>query len=483
MAVLDSQKLVILVGTNYQFQFMKKVSESELRRRNVCIPNIEGLKYFKGPNDISIVQIDDIYKKQDLQELIKAGVRKMILVGSEHTGCSVFLEILFYSMTQKLINSELHADIEVMNLNVVKSEISSEAAEFLGQTDSKSACESSKNLTLSLIDINAPPLSDEPWWKWENWNSKARKCQQLKFACFEVIELYTISYALLIKQEQKPAAEEDRRKRASLLTTVTKRLLKEICRPFYLKCNIDVESGELESYTYYALLTLNIIWLSVFINPLSTKPYKHLFQTIQIIRDTQDSRKCSATKYSTTNNNFLKKFAENLLNSRTARSNRWNENDFKPFLSIRTSFKVYDKHRKDFEDEANIDRLIKKGKILADILSEMASESLTRMKSKIREKSEITALVDRIESYQEIPMLLVEQPIRCAMESVEYNPNHVQATETLMESLSLFSDLVNEMYNLERKLKEREIKRNPSHVRAVESLMDSLTLKFGSIMK
>ena len=375
-----------------------------------------------------------------------------------------------------------------------KSEFSAKTVEFLGQTDSKGACESSKNVTESSkngksMEIIASSFSDEPFWKWENWKRKAWKCQQLKFPCAEVIGLYTTSYAFLIKQEQKHrkegkkcAAEKDRRKRASLLTTVTKRLLKEICRPFYLKCNIDVEPGELDSYTFYALLTLNIILPLVFINPFSTKPYKHLFQAIQIIRDTQDSRKCSARKCSAAkNNNFLKKFAENLLNNRTARSNRWNENDFKPFLSISTSFKVYDKHRKDFEVEANIDRLIKKGKILADILSDMASESLTRMKSKIREKSEITALVDRAESYQEIPMLLVEQPIRCAMESVEYNPNHVQATETLMESLSLFSDLVNEMYNLERKLKERKIKRNPSHVRAVETLMDSLSLKFRSI--
>ena len=85
-AFFDSQKIVILVGTNYQFQFLTKASESELHQRNVCLPNIEGLKYFKGPNDISIVQIDDIYKKQELQELIKAGLRKVIIVGSEHTG-------------------------------------------------------------------------------------------------------------------------------------------------------------------------------------------------------------------------------------------------------------------------------------------------------------------------------------------------------------------------------------------------------------
>ena len=106
------------------------------------------------------------------------------------------------------------------------------------------------------------------------------------------------------------------------------------------------------------LLLLKFALETIFINPLSTKPYKHLFQANQIIRATQEIRKSSATK----NNNFLKTFAENLLNSRTVLSNRWNENDFKPFLSLCTSFKAYDKHRKDFEDETNIDHLIKKGK-------------------------------------------------------------------------------------------------------------------------
>ena len=83
-----------------------------------------------------------------------------------------------------------------------------------------------------------------------------------------------------------------------------------------------------------------------------------MFQANQIIRATQEIRKSSATK----KNKFLKTFAENLLNSRTVLSNRWNENDFKPFLSLCTFFKAYDKHRKDFEDETNIDHLIKKGK-------------------------------------------------------------------------------------------------------------------------
>ena len=90
----------------------------------------------------------------------------------------------------------------------------------------------------------------------------------------------------------------------------------------------------------------------------------------------------------------------------------------------------------------------------------MALVSLTRMKLTIRERSGITALVHRIKAYQQIAAMLLfkQQPIRCAMESLEYNPNHVQATETLMESLSLFSDLVSEMYNLERKLKEQRSK-------------------------
>ena len=80
-------------------------------------------------------------------------------------------------------------------------------------------------------NFDTPPLSDEPWWKWENWKIKGRKCHQLKFSCFDVIELYANSYTLLIKQEQKHkeggekrAAEEHRRNRTSMLTTVTKNI-------------------------------------------------------------------------------------------------------------------------------------------------------------------------------------------------------------------------------------------------------------------
>ena len=116
----DSQKIVILVGTNYQFHFITKASEFELRQRNVRLPNIDGLRYFKGPNDISIVQIDDIYKKRNLQQLIKAGVRKVILVGSQHTDGSVFLENFFYWITGRIIVSVHPADFEITNLTKLK---------------------------------------------------------------------------------------------------------------------------------------------------------------------------------------------------------------------------------------------------------------------------------------------------------------------------------------------------------------------------
>ena len=208
----NTNGVAVLVGINSSFNFMTEMSESELKSKNIDLPEVKGVKYFKGTNEVVILQMVDVYKRDDLEELIRVGLKRLVVVGNNHTDT---LQYLFYCYTESILSEKYSHQFEVLN------QLCSHALQYFGvmyflkQRDSDNI---SEQFIFNKKQVLDGFQNDEPWCKWENWQNKANECCRLGMPFSYFLKMSHFSHRLLniTESNHKYKLDKTRKKKRSL---------------------------------------------------------------------------------------------------------------------------------------------------------------------------------------------------------------------------------------------------------------------------
>ena len=455
----ESKSLVFLVGTNFGFNFITPISQSKLKEQNICLPNIEETQYFKGPNDVIILQKEDLYRKKDVEEIISAGLKKLIIVGGRvmHS-----LQTKFYCHTDTALNCELFSGkFEVKNLIFIYNSddsFSSQLNRFLNRTDNTSKTELQMlSGADEYCEFDELLRSNEPYFKWENWKQKACESRRLHLPSSFVSDIFTDCIQLLEKERinyqfYQTSITASATQYPKALIKIFNRLLKlyssEISKPSYVLNDLIVAPDETYSFQWFAFKALHSAEIVIKFHPRYVKTFHQVYRVLEIVRD-----KLVKGVQAKLLDNLSVHEAEDGLRQRVVtglRHLKMIDSASAPNLSQKCNFCSL--QRKEYDNEKNLGKLNARKEQLAEIVCELATLFLAQIKEKEIKKDSIEA---RLQSFQNVLTFVIQQPIRFALEALEWNPTHKPAIHVLNESFSFFAVILNEIYNLATKVEKR----------------------------
>ena len=81
----DSNENKILIGVIHDYMQFEDISSHYFEDTSSCnfihFPKVEGLRILRTPGGMNVLQIDDIYRTEDIEELIRFGIKRMIILG------------------------------------------------------------------------------------------------------------------------------------------------------------------------------------------------------------------------------------------------------------------------------------------------------------------------------------------------------------------------------------------------------------------
>ena len=452
-----TDRAVVLIGTIIDVNILAEVSDLELHHRNICKPSIESMRCFMGPNNVIFFQLEDIYKKRDLEELVRVQLRKIFIVG-----CTFFCEshqLLLNVLTNRIFNSEPFSGyFEVRNLaswyNVGK--LSFFPLEYyleLTDTSDRNMMSRLKNFVYHWeTSEDAEVLkSIPPYYRWYNWKDRVKELRRLKHTTSEVTMIwYSSLFSTGIIQEnfefQKVSIRYSRELK-NLYLKFGKLQLKEISKPTYISNDFALDSGEFFSFQWFALQALCLASDVLEREPCCPRAYHLIFQVLKIIRAK------IVGNWAEDNGD------EKLMQQKTSLENAVLVIGLKNFavLKCEVEFSMNFFMDECFLSQVSPEHSVTAIKQKASVISDAAGKMLNKLlKNEIGRKG----ISERLNFYNTMLCALLLGPIRISLESLEWNPNQNEVTESLNKSISFFAELVNEVHNLARKQEKTNLTRN-----------------------
>ena len=444
----ESNSLVLLVGTYFRFNFITPITQSEVVNRSNCQPKIKRIQYFNGPNNVIILQLEDLYKKKHLEELKRIGLRTIILVGARHSN---YWSWNFYWHTDRILHSNafcgqfevrsllfLHDNYDQLSIQLERSLNKNESHDnFELQNFGKSDDIFKDDQLLKL---------NEPYLKWENWKEKAKESRRLSLPTSRVSAIYNDCLNLMQKGSIK-----DPEKYIKLYVAMCQLYLTEISKPVYSLKDLDIDSEEYNSFQCFAFGALTTAGFVLEQDARCVEAYHQIYRAIKVITNKQASG-CQELEEDDINET-IQKSEEDLRHANTTglRNLDLLHANIGPTLSEKCDLLFL--KRKDYENEADSDTLFAKRKELAEITCELAIDFLNQ----ITESGVSYHVIEfRLNPYLEVLSAVLEQPIRCALESLEWNPRHEPAFDVLKKSFAFYTLILNEVYNIATKIEKRK---------------------------
>ena len=447
---MEPSSILFLVGTNFEFSFVTPISQSKLKERNICLPKIEGVQHFEGPNDVIILQKEDLYRNKDVKALITAGMKSIIIVGGKIFS---YLQKRFYFYTDSVLSSQLYSgQFQIANFTYIYDTdggFSSHLDRFLTETDSKKTGELQ---TLSGIDedseVDELLCSNEPYFKWKNWKQKASESSRLLLPSSLVSNLYSNVEALLNNEQRNyylsPAPNtvsfsQYRKVLVKISNSLLKLYSSEISKPSYILKNLNVAPDEVYSFQWFAFEALSRAEKVIKFHPLRVKTFHRIYRVIKIVQAKQKKDVQAKQVVSEDDLRSGLRHLEKIENF--------------PDRILSQIYDLYLFQREHYEDEIILNKKNAKQEQIVQNVCELSTLFLAHIK---KEEVEEESIQTRLESFQIILRFVIHRPIRFALEALEWNPTHKPALEALNQSFSFFATILNEIYNIASKIEKRE---------------------------
>ena len=193
----------VIVGCDYNYPiFLSPTTESQLPLDQPDLPNVEGIKMILSRKGVRFLQIDDLYKEDDIKELLKFGWTSVIIVGGRNQ--RNMFNWKFYQTAQYIMESAAFlCQFRVFNV----------CSSFYLDADSKCHLhaflqhQATTNPKLSLDQVkqvqeimsNKTPDLEEASCSWQTWKAKGNQLYCLELP-HKALETYYFGKILLMRQ-------------------------------------------------------------------------------------------------------------------------------------------------------------------------------------------------------------------------------------------------------------------------------------------
>ena len=202
----------VIVGSDYNYPlFLSPSIQSLLQLGQSGLPNVKGIKWIWSCRGVRFLQIDDLFKEEDIKELLRIGVTSVIIVGGRNRR-NVF-NWIFYKVVQNIMESVACLDhFRVINLvDKFHDEADSKGylhAFLLHQVLTNPKLSRDQLKKEQEIISNETPDLEKASCKWQTWKAKGNQLYYLELP-HKALEMYTCGEVLLKRQIDISTAAND----------------------------------------------------------------------------------------------------------------------------------------------------------------------------------------------------------------------------------------------------------------------------------
>ena len=436
---------IVIIGVIQKFMPFKKKLISD---QTIGHPNVESIQFFEGPGGKLVYQLDDIYRKEDVKELIRYGITDVIIVGDTENFHD--LTATFYSQTKSLL--DLHRGTfafktidhyerffydlyNVSNFN-----------KFLKEKAKKKEQTAAEVIFGKKTEV---PTSG-PSSKWANWKGKATELYRFRDHV-SALKTYENSFFLLAREQNDHiekadfrTAFNDQKEMAKLQTNICKMIL---CCLEEDKFEGDLEEESFQSGIYYAVFAA---CEAIKLNPYWDRSYRRLNEIKQTVNRMVEKEN---KQFHETNAYIQKLIEQDVWRGKTNGLRCYDHDSLKvgdaAFLD---RLKEIEKKRSDYAQAVRsgskslqLGNMVAQRIHLAESISNLAKENLTALKS-----SEPNAVDIKSRGYF-IPSSMsqfLKFTLAFALESFEWNPDSQQNREVLKNILLVLEEWMTELQSI-----------------------------------
>ena len=464
---------VVLIGFIHDYMQFEDITskwfEDSSSINYFHLPKVEGLRLLRRAGGKKVFQIDDLYRKEDIEELVKCGVEKLIILGDVENVHPY--SVNFFTYTGRIL-AEVLGNVGTIfvfySLFCLERNTSFAWNRFLHryvQTSSDKLEQSAADILWRRKKEKLP--TSGPVINWENWKQKAelQTCPDLTTKLNNRRDGYGISLFFLtrqrdahVKQREFTSAIEDEKKMAKLQYLIGKSFLNHGLRELHESLEFDdfinylpfSEATASISYGCRCFLSVRILSiLSTIKDVLRSNPYLEEGNWLMRAAVSMLER----LKFTLEDGNLQSLDQLTELDIETGEIPLFRSIKSGDFLQPDTNSDFYIDlnkiqiiEQKQIEYEQKIktkkhqdDEMIECRKILADALSDLALENLTRIC-----KSEID--ISGFNEYWYFLISILENigkySIRYALKALDWNPHHEHTRNVFEKSSSLFTFVV-----------------------------------------
>ena len=432
----------VLVGPLSHFEGLRNISDNS---SPITMPKIKGIKCFLGPNEEKILQIDDVFKKEDLEALQKYGIRLLVLLNND-SGCEWRFKFFYstYQCIQAYTKDHKNA-FKVCNLLANYADLQDdlqclETFLYKQKTDDRT---SQSNLRVERNPFEAP-LPTEYLFNWENWKLKGHEHYHLGHNLLaadrymQSIMFLEPKYRTHLTERQVELAVGARKDLAKLCTNVSMMYLKHLRSPSDKReelCSVDRSLHEVGATFESCIVTAfdhaikatewNACW---------QKSYERIRDTIEIIR--QRSAATGQNKTTADELVIMQQLVQKDLNSKGIHKMKFEPSfplDGREDIAEAAAEKnAYENRISDNKDQTDtLEDLVKRRKLLSSSYVAVGKKSLDLIKSRTHPEKLINYMLSHKQARQ-----LFDYSVRFAIEALDWNPFEMSARTLIAQSLS-----------------------------------------------
>ena len=524
----DSNENKILVGVIHDYMQFEDISTQYFEDTYSCnfihFPKVEGLRILRTPGGVNVFQIDDIYRIEDIEELIKFGIKRMIILGDVENFND--FSVKYFQETSSILISNFGSRCFVYGFHDL---FDFKIRSFLGwnrflheqiQTSASSKQQQLERVSATETFWRKKTEEAEEWptsgpvSRWQNWKQKAdiltRPGQITESTVGNIsyqigLKFLTRQRVTHLKQRKFTSAIEDEKDIAKITSIIGKLNLNYYLYTIHGSVVFDVFSKfwklqflltvVAESSSYSGRCFLNGIVLStisqattaLYLNPYLKGGYRLIDVAVVLLKCISSAiEKDMKLPLDDERKKLLDQLTEEDVKKgeikRGLRSSKSDEilqpgkfsgayGDSKEMQAIvqkRIEYTQKIKTAKHRNDE-----MIEYRKILADSLSDVAHETLT-LKFEI-DTSDLNIYWSVLISFLED---IGKYSICCALEALEWNPDHEKAKKVFKKSSRLFIFLADKLEIIAKKIGKENFFSN--HLMSLRSPITAFSPDAGS---
>ena len=450
----------VIIGTIY-YDLMPFKLITHSNQLKIRPPNIKGISLLEGPGGDLVFQLDDVYKKEHLEELKKCGITHVIILGDMENFHEYTVEYFCYTFLI-LQSGNISDQFKVLPYY---QNVHFEFTCLLSWN--KFLREQTQNKLPNQMELAAETLwtqktqipSSGPSSRWKKWKSKANESNHLKDP-FNAVFMYETSAFYLKREIAQPeentvsgmSYENGQKQMTKLLTNTSET---------YLNCT-DEESA----YSKLADTKMNELSLeccasrAIFSSLMAIGLYPFWHRSYDLIREISDMIKIRigiANECFNENDSLLEKLIQQDMQTGAVTGLCGEEFEWLLDYDSLAELERIDLQRNEYKKSIEhwilpSVEIIGQRKKLARCLTDFAQKSLMAIKE---DRSNTTDILEYWIFKMSSLINLNKFSIRCALEALEWFPKQKLATDILCASLLVLTEGVGEAKEIAKEIGEQ----------------------------